>query len=84
MTELSNANKDLGNNLDAALALGNMDLLDANIEWVQGLFVNNHDRMPAEAMGVYLNCYYEGIRAHLDERGKLLIKWFRRLVTDHN
>lgn len=83
-TELSNANRDLGNNLEAALALGNIDWLKANIEWVQGLFVNYHDRLPAEALGVYLSSYYEGIRSHLDERGKQVIKWFKRLVTDYN
>ncbi len=78
--ELRNANEDLGNNLTAALTLGSMSVLDANIEWVQGLLVNYHYRMPAEMMKAYIQAYFEGVKLHLDGRGKPIRDWFEELT----
>lgn len=62
---LRNANRDLGDNIIAALTLGDMDLLTANIEWIQGLLFNYHYRMPEEAMKPYLSAYRQAVEAHL-------------------
>jgi len=62
---LKNANRDLGDNIVAALTLGDMDLLSANIEWIQGLLVNYHYRMPEDAMTPYLAAYRQAVEAHL-------------------
>lgn len=77
---LNNANEDLGNNIVAALTLGDMDLLDANIDWVQGLLVNYHYRMPEEAMHAYLHAYCRAAHQHLDERGQPVLTWLEKLV----
>lgn len=77
---LGRANEELGANITAVLTLGNMDLLDANIDWVQGLLVNDHDRMPVEMMTWYANAYAGAVKRHLDERGQVLKAWFQRLI----
>ena len=78
---LNNANIDLGNNITSALVLGSMDLITANIEWVNGLLMNYHYRMPAEAMKTYLSTYHEAINLHLDaQRGEPIWAWFERLI----
>ena len=66
MNYLKNANRDLGDNIVAALTLGDMDLLSTNIEWIQGLLVNFHYRMPEDAMTPYLTAYRQAADAHLD------------------
>ena len=77
--ELSNANSELGDNIEAALTLGDMNLINANISWLEGLLANYHYRMPAEAIGEYLAGYGEAARIHLDERGEPIVKWFERI-----
>jgi methanogenic corrinoid protein MtbC1 len=79
--DLSHANEDLGNNLEAALVLGSMELLDANMAWVQGLLINYHYRMPAEAMEHYIKTYAEAVKTHLDERGLPVRAWFEKLLS---
>lgn len=79
ITYLLAANKNLGDNIIAALALGDMDLLTANINWIQGLLMNYHYRMPEEVMGRYLQVYQDGVAANLDERGALINRWFDQL-----
>ncbi|MFQ5436100.1 MAG: B12-binding domain-containing protein, partial [Anaerolineae bacterium] len=74
------ANQDLGNNIEAALTLGNINLLSANINWVKGLLMNYHYRMPDELMHNYLSMYYAVVSAKLDEQGKPVTEWFTRLL----
>lgn len=76
---LKNANNDLGNNIQAALSLGDINLLDANLEWVHGLLANYHYRMPEAAMKPYLAIYREAIHHHLDERGEPIFNWFAKM-----
>jgi methanogenic corrinoid protein MtbC1 len=66
MRYLRNANRDLGDNIVAALTLGDIDLLAANIEWIQGLLVNFHYRMPEDAMTPYLAAYRQAADTYLD------------------
>jgi len=79
--ELSKANEDLGNNIAAALTLGNMDLLEANIDWVHGLLISHHYRMSPQAMASYIEIYYEAVKTHLDEPGQVIQAWFKKLIT---
>jgi len=74
------ANQDLGNNIEAALMLGNMDLLAANINWVKGLLMNYHYRMPDELMHKYINMYFAAAKDSLDSAGEPILAWFSRLL----
>jgi DNA-binding transcriptional MerR regulator len=80
-TDLENANEDLGNNITGALRLGNMALLDANIDWVGGLLVTHHFRMPTEVVETYVKSYHQAVKTHLDQRGQPLKAWFEALVS---
>ena len=76
---LAMANLSMGRNIAAALALGNMDFLDPDIAWVEGLLVNHYE-MPPEALDHYLEAYADAVNATLDRRGYLVIDWFARLL----
>lgn len=73
---LKNANHNLGDNIQAALSLGDINLLNNDLEWVNGLLINFHYRMPAEVMKPYMEAYRQAAESHLDARGKLLLDWF--------
>jgi hypothetical protein len=70
---LAVANLNLGRNIAAALTLGNVAFLGADLSWVEGLLANYH--IPPELLGVYLSTYHEAAARILDERGKLLLDW---------
>ena len=76
---LAMANQSLGHNIAAALALGNMNFLDPDIDWVEGLLVNHHE-MPPEALDHYLEVYFDAVDTTLDRRGYPVIAWFARLL----
>lgn len=77
---ITNANEDMGDNIVAALKLGDVNLLMANINWVQGLLMNYYDVMPNEAIYQYLVTYHAALEANLDQRGRLIIDWFVQLI----
>jgi DNA-binding transcriptional MerR regulator len=81
-TYLKNANKDLAQNIVAALTFGDMGLLSTNMEWVQGLLVNYHYRMPEEAMKSYMKAYYQACTTYMDERGDPVIQWLRAVLDE--
>jgi DNA-binding transcriptional MerR regulator len=74
---LTIANVHLARNILAALALGDMDFLGVDIDWVEGL-LNNY-RLPHELLHRYLYVYYQGAETHLDERGAPVVNWLARL-----
>jgi DNA-binding transcriptional MerR regulator len=76
---LALANRELGLNIGAALALGDMDFLGTDIEWVASLLRNC--RLPVEALYSYLHAYRQTIGEQLDERGEPIITWFGKLLN---
>ena len=76
---LAMANRELGLNIGAALALGDMDFLGTDIEWAAGLFRNY--RLPVEALYSYLHAYQQTVREQLDERSEPIITWFGKLLN---
>ncbi len=70
---LAMANWELGLNIEAGLALGDMQLLGADMEWIEGLL--GHHNVPREALGQYLRAYHEAAEGHLDERGWPVVDW---------
>jgi DNA-binding transcriptional MerR regulator len=78
---LALANRALGLNIGAALALGDMDFLGTDIEWVTGLLRNY--RLPVEALYGYLHAYHQTVGEQLDERGQPIITWFGKLLNGY-
>ena len=76
---LAVANRELGLNIGAALALGNMAFLGTDIEWVDGL-VKNY-RMAEESLDAYLQAYCRAARNQLDERGEPIVAWLESLTN---
>jgi MerR family transcriptional regulator, light-induced transcriptional regulator len=76
---LASANNGMGRNIIAALALGNVDFLGPDIEWVEGMLVN-HYNMPPHLLGDYLHAYYGATRAHLGISGHPLVRWLAQLL----
>jgi methanogenic corrinoid protein MtbC1 len=75
---LAIANLELARNIIAALALGDMDFLGVDIEWVEGLLSNY--RLPRELMYRYLRIYHQVAQTHLDERGVPIVAWLAHLT----
>jgi cobalamin-dependent methionine synthase I len=76
---LALANRELGLNISAALALGNMDYIGTDIDWVTGLLRNY--RLPPEALTGFLRTYHQTVMEQLDERGQPIIAWFDQLLS---
>jgi DNA-binding transcriptional MerR regulator len=76
--DLAVANRELALNIGAALALGDMDLLDSDVAWVEGLLA--HHRVPAAWLHGYLRAYQRAARDKLDERGAPILAWLGRFT----
>jgi hypothetical protein len=74
---LAMANQQLGLNIGAALALGDIHLLGTDLEWVRGLLRNY--QVPDGAMSAYLRAY---LRAATEQLGKEdpVVSWLGELV----
>jgi DNA-binding transcriptional MerR regulator len=75
---LTLANRQMGLNISAALALADMELIGTDIEWVTGLLKNY--RLSVEALQSYVRAYYQAAVEELDERGQPIIAWLGRLL----
>jgi DNA-binding transcriptional MerR regulator len=66
----------LANDIRAALAFGDMNLIDRNLEWVRELLA--HHQVPQEFLRRYLLVYSQVAREQLDEAGAPLIEWLAK------
>ena len=79
---LAQANHSLGQNITAALALGNLDYLKRELDWASGLLHNHRYPMPAAALQAYLRLYHEAASHELDEPGAIIVEWLARQLND--
>jgi DNA-binding transcriptional MerR regulator/methylmalonyl-CoA mutase cobalamin-binding subunit len=77
----SNANARLSLNIAAGLALGDMDFLGVDIDWVEGLLTSYG--LPNELMRRYMCTYYQAAKTNLDERGAPIVEWLERVTEYH-
>jgi hypothetical protein len=75
------ASRELGLNIGAALALGDMGFLGTDIEWVTGLLGNY--QFPIEALYSYLHAYHQAAIEQLDERGQPIVDWLGKLLKGY-
>lgn len=76
---LAMANQQLGLNVGAALALGDIHFLGTDLEWVRGL-LRNH-QVPDGAMSAYLHAYLEAATEQLGKDDPV-VGWLGELVGD--
>ncbi len=74
---LSIANERLGENILAALRLGDLGLLGNDIDWVQCL-LDSHC-FEAEQLRAYLAAYQRASEVHLHDEGRLIVDWLASL-----
>ena len=73
---LNNTNHEFGNDIEAALCLGDLAMVEANLDWVKGL-LNNHARLTDTTLQHYLQQYHEAVKTVMDDkRAAPLLDWF--------
>jgi len=72
------ANTEMGDNVVAALKLGDVSFLSAEIDWLKGLSID--DCMSPDALRRYLRRYYQAAQSRLDVRGRSLLDALRQVV----
>lgn len=75
---LPNVNGYLAHYLNAALTLGDLNFLDADMAWVEQLL--RHYALPDELLSRYLKVYYRISKMHLDSRGQPIIDWLSQFT----
>jgi len=66
----------LGDNIIAALQLGDLSLIDGEIEWVRALLTANN--IPGQALSTYLQLYADAISQHMNGAGKPILEWLEK------
>ncbi|MCA9932419.1 MAG: cobalamin B12-binding domain-containing protein [Ardenticatenaceae bacterium] len=77
------ANVELHQNMTAALTLGNINLLGANIDWIRGLLFNFKYPLPDEALTQYLTAYRDAITQYLTiPEAAFILEWFTAVIGE--
>jgi DNA-binding transcriptional MerR regulator len=76
---LNNTNNEFGNNIEAALRLGDLAMISSNLDWVKGLLLNSHQRLSENALNTYLQAYQKVAKSVLDKRAAPIFDWFTSL-----
>ena len=66
----------LGDNILAALRLGDIKLVDREIDWVRDLLKWNH--MPEQALSGYLNLYADAVTTNINGAGGPITEWLNK------
>ncbi len=67
--------------LAAALDLGNMAFLEAELSWIDGLLASHH--IPSEQLLSYLEAYSHCVRVVLGSDGEPIMQWIDQYVIQH-
>lgn len=76
---LTNTNHEFGDNIEAALRLGDLAMISSNLDWVQGLLLNNHRRLTETSLAEYLAAYQEAVKKEMDKRAAPILHWFEHM-----
>ncbi|MGC1378173.1 MAG: MerR family transcriptional regulator [Anaerolineales bacterium] len=68
----------LGDNMVAALCLGDMAFLDAEVDWLKALL--EAQKLPFQLAHDYFQVYLEVVRRQLDDRAAPIIAWLERQI----
>lgn len=74
------ANAYLAQYIIAALRLGDLSLLDADLEWIRGLISAHH--LPDESLRHHLQVYLSAVQHQLDQRGAPIVDWCQRAIEE--
>ena len=71
-----NANIFLGNNIIAALQLGNLHFIDSELDWLDTIIRVN--QLPTQIVSEYLRLYAGSLKKHMAEDGKAIVTWLEK------
>jgi methanogenic corrinoid protein MtbC1 len=71
-----------GDEMVAALELGDLDFLTPDIEWIRLLIKNNH--LPPATVDHFLRTYAQAVHQILDEEGGPIVAWLHQIVSNTN
>jgi MerR family transcriptional regulator, light-induced transcriptional regulator len=80
--QFDQANIYLRQSLEAALALGDIRLLENSLDWISGLLSNNTE--PAETLERHLSAYSAAIDQHLNSQGRIITDWLNQYSARMN
>ncbi len=63
----------LGDDIMAALQLGDLSLIDGEIEWVRSHLKSNN--IPGHVLSTYMQLYADAVSQHINGAGKPIIEW---------
>ena len=66
----------LGDNITAALQLGDMSFVNSEIDWIRNLMKSNH--MPEESLVGFLKAYAEAVTANINGSGRPIVEWLNQ------
>lgn len=72
----ASANIFLGDNIAAALQLGDLNFIDTELDWLETLIKVHH--IPPEAVAGYLKVYADAVEHHMPEHGRLISNWLEQ------
>lgn len=78
---IRDANSFFGNGLSAALELGDMGFLEADLEWVKGLLTGR--QIPGESLISYLAEYSHAIRKVMGGKSALITDWIDTYIAQN-
>lgn len=73
---MKTATEFMGDNITASLQLGDMDLMNTEIDWVRNLLKAQH--IPENALGDYLKLYADAVNLNINGSGKPVIEWLKK------
>jgi methanogenic corrinoid protein MtbC1 len=79
LLNLNLANRNLAQNITAALTFGDMTFMGNDWLWIKGLL--NHQRIPNELLLFYLQAYHQAVNLHLGSVGQPIRLWFDELIS---
>ena len=77
---LTNTNFEFGNDIEAALHLGSLELININLDWVKGLLNNFNIYTPQTILTNYLRQYHQAVKVVMDERAAPILNWLAQLT----
>jgi methanogenic corrinoid protein MtbC1 len=72
------ANESLSRGIRAALQLGDTQLLDYDIQWIEGLLINYE--LPPEVLHHYLRLYQEAVAEHMGQHDGIVTEMLEGLI----
>ena len=77
VSHLQMANEFLGKDIQASLKLGDLNLLENEMDWLSGLLKTHN--IPEQLLPSYIKHYRQAVESNLDQRGQPVIEWLDKI-----